>query len=49
MAKKTFIRITTRGEPEQIKFIKSYAKKHKLTEGEVYRSIINFFIENNGK
>jgi len=34
-------RINTRIRPEQHKYIKSLAKKHGLTEGEIFRSIID--------
>ena len=34
-------RINTRIRPEQHKYIKSLAKKHKLTEGEIFRSVID--------
>jgi hypothetical protein len=34
-------RINTRIRPNQHKYIKAIAKKHKLTEGEVFRSIID--------
>lgn len=47
MAKQTkaMVRINTRVLPEQDKFIKELAKKMKLGEGEVYRMIIQAFID----
>jgi len=41
------IRINSRVEPHQHKFIKSEAKRLNLTEGEVLRSIIQGHINNN--
>jgi hypothetical protein len=35
------VRINTRIRPGQRKYIKAIAKKNKLTEGEVFRSIID--------
>lgn len=34
-------RINTRIRPEQHKYIKAMSKRHKLTEGEIFRSIID--------
>lgn len=34
-------RINTRIRPDQHKYVKAAAKKYKLTEGEVFRSIID--------
>ena len=34
-------RINTRIRPDQSKYIKTLAKKHKLTEGEIFRSVID--------
>lgn len=39
-------RLNTRITEKQNQFIKKYAKDHELTEGEVYRLIIQTFIRN---
>jgi hypothetical protein len=41
---KPMVRINTRIREEQQKFIKAEAKKNKLTEGDVLRLIIDFYI-----
>ena len=42
--KEKFVRINSRITVNQDKFVKDYAEKHELTEGEVYRLIIQTFI-----
>lgn len=39
-------RINTRVRTDQQKFVKDYAKEHKMTEGEAHRFIIDIFIKN---
>lgn len=39
-------RVNTRVRPSQHKYIKKEAKRLKLTEGEMFRSIIDYYIEN---
>ena len=38
------IRVNTRIRPEQHKFIKAEAKETKRTEGEVFRNILDYYI-----
>ena len=48
MAKKqeTFVRINSRVSKAHHNFIKSLAKKLGVSEGEVHRSVIDFYISN---
>ena len=43
------VRINSRVRPEQKDFIKLYAKKSKLSEGETHRLIIDAFMVANGE
>jgi hypothetical protein len=45
--KETFVRINTRITSVQHKFIKEFAKKNEMTEGEATRFIISDFIGKN--
>lgn len=45
--KNPLIRINSRIEKNQHQFIKDEAKKNGLTEGEVLRSIIDYYIKKN--
>lgn len=47
MKQEALKRINSRIEPSQFKFIKNYAKKNEMTEGEALRSILESFINNN--
>lgn len=44
--KEKVVRSNTRITPEQSKFIKELAKKTGNSEGEVFREIIQFYIDN---
>ena len=44
---KPLARVNTRIREDQQSFVKAKAKKDNLTEGEVYRLIIDFFIKKN--
>jgi hypothetical protein len=44
--KELMFRSNTRITKKQDQFVKQYAKEHELTEGEVYRLIIQTFIRN---
>jgi len=41
-----FVRINTRIREDQMKFIKSYAKKKKITEGEAHRALLDNYMMN---
>jgi len=41
-----FVRINTRIRADQMKFIKSYAKKMKITEGEAHRALLDNYMMN---
>ena len=45
--RKPMARVNTRVREDQKKFIKAKAKKDQLTEGEVFRLVIDFFINKN--
>lgn len=46
MKPEPFVRVSTRITKEQLKFVKQQAKKNKMTEGEMYRFIINSLMRN---
>ena len=46
---KPMARVNTRVLEDQRAFVKARAKRKNLTEGEVFREIIDFFITNNKK
>lgn len=39
------VRVNSRIRKDQHKFIKDYAKKNEIFEGEVHRNIIDYFIK----
>ena len=41
-----FVRINTRIRADQMKFIKAYSKKHKITEGEAHRALLDNYMMN---
>lgn len=47
--KEVLTRMNTRVTPEQKKFLKKEAKRLKITEGELSRRIVAFYIDNNKK
>lgn len=47
--KEPYVRINSRISSEQLEYIKSYAKNVGATEGEIHRTIIDFFIKNEAK
>jgi len=47
--RKSMIRINTRIKPEQHQFIKAEALKRVMTEGEMLRTIVEFYMVNKTK
>lgn len=45
MAKIPLKKVTTLFEEKQVKFVKKYAEKNDLSEGEVYRMIVDYFMD----
>ena len=43
------VRINSRVRPDQKEYIKAWAKRHKISEGETHRLIIDAFINLKGK
>lgn len=41
-----FVRINTRIRADQMKFIKAYAKKKRITEGEAHRALLDNYMMN---
>ena len=44
--KETYVRVNTRIRDDQSTFIKKEAKKSNKTEGEIYRAIVDYYINN---
>lgn len=42
---KTMVRVNTRIRPEQLVFVKAEAKKNNVTEGEMFRTIVEFYMK----
>lgn len=49
MAKIPLKKVTTLFEEKQVKFVKKYAIKNNLSEGDVYRMAVEHFIDSRGK